>query len=189
MYWANSLGIRGLRYKATIDKAANYGTQTHEAIERFFKEGDRTTIGLAAFNAFLKWYDIITANGNIVDVMMYEKTLTCEYFGGTLDCLMKINGKYYLIDFKTSNHITEKYFMQLAAYAYMLKRIYNITCDGFIILQLNKEVDEFIEYFLDMSNETHHQFMAACEECFFSLVYAYYNTRHVEELYKELEWK
>ena len=51
---------------------------------------------------------------------------------------MRINGKIYLIDFKTSNHVTYKYYLQLAAYSKVLREKENINIDGVIILQLNK---------------------------------------------------
>ena len=38
-----------------------------------------------------------------------EETITCPYFGGTYDFLVEINGRNWLIDFKTSNHIGYKY--------------------------------------------------------------------------------
>ena len=38
MYWANSLGFKGLRYKEVLIDAANMGTIAHAAIERFLKE-------------------------------------------------------------------------------------------------------------------------------------------------------
>ena len=58
-------------------------------------------------------------------VIETEKQLVCPYFGGTLDCLAEIDGRIYIIDFKTSNHITYKYFLQLAAYKYMIENYYN----------------------------------------------------------------
>ena len=41
-----------------------------------------------------EWWDDIN-NGNEVELIFSEKSLLCKYFGGTLDCLLKINGKYY----------------------------------------------------------------------------------------------
>ena len=75
-----------------------------KAMPRLFKVFIAKDAVYFAFNSFLKWWDDIN-NGNDVELVFSEKSLLCKYFGGTLDCLLKINGKYWLIDFKTSNHI------------------------------------------------------------------------------------
>ena len=38
MYWANSLGFKGIGYRATLNAAAKVGTVAHEAIELFLNE-------------------------------------------------------------------------------------------------------------------------------------------------------
>ena len=103
-----------------------------------------------------------------------------------MDALLKIGDKIYLVDFKTSNHVTFNYFLQLAAYRFMLKLRENIDIDGVIVLQLDKEEPGFNEYLLNFSIEQHSSFMTHCEETFLSLVYAYYNVEYAENLYKSI---
>ena len=79
--------------------------------------------------------------------------MVCEWFGGTYDLLLKINGCLFLVDFKTSNHVTYKYYMQLAAYSYMLKQ-QGIYISGVIILQLAKTSPRYNEFVLDFSNQS-----------------------------------
>lgn len=186
MYWANSLGLKGKRYKEVLNNAANYGTDAHSAIEHYLRENiiseDNTP-----FMGFLLWYKTITEVYNLpIEILYVEHRMACQWFGGTLDCLMRIGGKIYLIDFKTSNHVVYKYFLQLAAYRYMLRMVERIEIDGVIVLQLSKDEPGFNEYMLDFSIPNNLAFMEQCQTTFLSLVYAFYNVSMVEESYKEL---
>ena len=186
MYWANALGFKGLRYRDVLNNAANLGTQAHHVIEKYLKEKleDNTNI---PFLGFQSWYNIITQDIKLpIEVLMVEQRLTCKWFGGTMDALLRIGDKIYLVDFKTSNHVTSNYFLQLAAYRFMLKLQKGIDIDGVIVLQLDKDEPGFNEYLLDFSNPEHASFMLHCEETFLSLVYAYYNVEYAEKLYKSI---
>lgn len=186
MYWANSLGFKGLKYKTVLDNAAKIGTAAHLSIEKFLKE-KIPSINNIPFLGFMSWYNMITEDMKLpINILFIEERLTCKWFGGTLDALMKIGDKVYLIDFKTSNHVTFKYFLQLAAYRFMLKQKKNINIDGVIVLQLNKLNIGFNEYLLDFSIIDHLSFINHCEETFLSLVYAYYNIEWSELLYKNI---
>ena len=61
-----------------------------------------------------------------------------------------------------------------------------INIDGCIILQVSKKNIGFNEYMVDLGNQEHKKFMEDCLECFFSLVYAYYNRLYTEEEFKKL---
>lgn len=186
MYWANALGFKGLRYKTVLDQAAHTGTLAHAAIERFLKKKLKTEDNIP-FLGFLSWYDEITITLNLpIEPILIEKRLACRWFGGTLDALLKIGNKIYLVDFKTSNHVTFSYFCQLAAYRFMLARVLNIEIDGVIVLQLDKTEPGFNEYLLDFSIQEHADFMLHCEETFLSLVYGFYNVVKAEEQFKKI---
>ena len=185
MYWANSLGFKGIKYKDALNKAANMGTEAHEAIEKFLKEKLETTSNIP-FMGFMQWYNLLTTEYNLDIKLIYsEYKLVCDWFGGTLDALLEIGGNLYIIDFKTSNHVTYNYFLQLVAYIYILKKK-NIFVNGCIVLQLDKEQPGFNEYFLDFRNMSHLNFIKKCEETFLSMVYAFYNLNSVECMYKEI---
>lgn len=186
MYWANSLGFKGIRYRDELNRAADVGTEAHSCIEKYLKEKIQTDSNIP-FLGFMSWVNIITQDmGLTMDLIYSEHKLVCKWFGGTLDALIDIGGKIYLIDFKTSNHVTFTYFLQLAAYIYMLRREENIYVDGVIVLQLNKKTPEFNEYLLDFSIESHNLFMNNCINTFLSLVYSYYNIYKIEEDFKDL---
>ena len=56
-------------------------------------------------------------------------------YAGTLDRVITIDGKTYLVDIKTSNSIYPSYWLQLAAYRELLGDLHKI--DGVAILWLN----------------------------------------------------
>lgn len=186
MYWANSLGFKGQRYKTVLNAAADVGSAAHLAIQNFLKkkEEDKSNI---PFMGFMLWYNIVSIEKGIpIDIIYVEHPLSCKWFGGTLDCLMRIGNSVYLIDFKTSNHVTYRYFLQLAAYRYMLRVSEGIEINGVIVLQLDKEEPGFNEYLLNFNNPNHLEFMNQCEITFLSLVYGFYNITRVEEMFKEI---
>lgn len=195
MNWANSLGWKRKGYRATLLEASNKGTFSHSAIEHYLKDGimpNFDTIPIIAqestynvFYSFLNWWERINKN-NIIELIATEKRLSCPYFGGTLDCLLRINSKIWLIDFKTSNHFGYKMFLQLASYEYMLE-LEDIYIDGCMILQLDKSDILFTEYVLDLSNNKDHRvFFENCKTEFLSLAMAYYGRLQVEEQCKEI---
>ena len=189
MYWANSLGLKGLKYRDELNRAANIGTIAHSAIEKFLKKKIKTESNIP-FLGYLMWYNLITQEAGLpIELIYSEHKITCNWFGGTLDCLMKIGGKIYLIDYKTSNHVTFNYFLQLSAYLYMLREVEGIYCNGVIVLQLDKNEPGFNEYLLDFSIEDHLVFINKCEQAFLSLVYAFYNISDVERSYKQIDFR
>lgn len=186
MYWANSLGFKGLRYRDELNRAADIGSIAHSCIEKFLKDKFETESNIP-FLGFLSWYNIVTQDAGLpVEVIYSEHKIVCKWFGGTLDALMNIGGRVFLVDFKTSNHVTFNYFLQLAAYGYMLKEVENIDIDGVIVLQLNKNEPGFNEYLLDFSIPDHLTFMNNCTTAFLSLVYAFFNISRVEMEFKNV---
>jgi len=198
MKWANNIGLYQRRkYTDERDKAAYLGTQTHNGIEKYVETGDYNIGDIKDFDdtnikkidngikSFEMWYNDMTSH-NKIEIISMEERLTCAYCGGTLDMLCKINDVVYLVDFKTSNQIGYKYFMQLAAYRYMLKFVKGIELGGCIILQVSKKKVEYTEYTLDLLHDKFHlDFINQCETTFFSTVHTYYNRIITENMYKE----
>ena len=193
MNWANSIGLyQHKEYEKVLQDAANKGSYTHESIENLVKHNKELDIDTIpreyrysvynAYMSFKKWWSIVTSKHK-VEVLFQEEKLVCEWFGGTLDMLVKIDGVIYLVDFKTSNHPSYKYFLQMGAYQYMLK-LRGIDIDGVIILVLNKNAVSFNELILNFIADINDKlFMDYCQEAFMSLVYAYYNRLYIQNLY------
>lgn len=186
MRWANSLGFKRKSYKTEVDGAAKYGSSVHDSIDGYLdgKEMDPFAPKNPT-NAFLKWWKQIN-DGNHVEILGKEFALTCPWFGGTYDLLLKINGRIFVVDFKTSNHLSYKYCLQLSAYRYMLRLGKICEPDGIIILQLRKDIPDFNEVVLDFSNKQHLDLINHCENTFLSLTYSYYHILEAERLYKLL---
>ena len=195
MGWSNYIGYyKKQKYKDVLTRASDIGSTVHEAIENYIQNNVPLNIDKvkaeyvnevnSAYHAFNEYWKILSQNN--VEVLMQEQELVCRYFGGKLDLLVRINGKIYLIDFKTSNHLSYKYFYQLAAYQYMLRESYNIEADGYIVLVLSKTSGLFEEHILHRCIPEHNRYMDACEDTFLSLVYAYYNRMYTYGMYKGL---
>ena len=199
MTWANNIGLyQRQKYSEVIDKAANIGTLSHDLVEQYisFEENRIDTIKIDDYSvykavnncvkSFEIWYNDVRQCCSSFNVIGMEETITCPYFGGTYDFLVEINGRNWLIDFKTSNHIGYKYALQIAAYKYMIENTKNITIDGGIILQLSKKRPEFHEYVFDFSNENEKKFIDDCLQCFFSIVYSYFWRVKIENEFKTI---
>lgn len=201
MKWSNSLGFKHINYTKYMSEAADKGTITHSCIEYFLNNNEdpdinkfissysmyTTDLNITinnTYNSFKQWWNIV--NKNEVEIVYVEKTLVCDEFAGTLDCLLKINNKYWLIDFKTSTHMNYKYCLQLAAYRDMLKRCENIEVDGCIVLKLNKDMIKFEEYVLDFSDPIHLKFINDCTDTFYLLTQSYYSRYYTEREYNNI---
>ena len=182
-------------YISEREKAAFIGTKAHECIENFlmnnldFSEINKLSIYYQnkiynCLESFIKWYSDIAPYNNI-KIIDLEKELVCPYYGGTCDLLIEINGRLFLGDFKTSNNIGYKYFLQLSAYKYILENS-GYKIDGCIILQVDKSTIAYEEYVLDFNNIDHKSFIDLCTNCFLSLVYSYYNKVMVENEFKRI---
>lgn len=181
MYWANYLGFKHQGYKEVLNQAADYGTKVHEALEHYIKgEPFDASTPLNPIQAFENWWKQVSTN-NQVKVLGQEFSLTCPWYGGTYDMLLEINGKPWLVDFKTSNHIRVSYCLQLAAYRNMLR--YNgIVKDisGFIVLRLFKDRPEFEEFIIDMMRPDQMAFMDQCSRTFNAMAYQFWNMIYIQ---------
>lgn len=183
--WANTLGFQHTSYSKMLKELATLGTLTHNAIEIFLNGGeipDETP--QFPMDSFRLWWMEMEKMGAIV--IGTENALVCDLYGGTYDLLMEVDGRIILVDFKTSNHVTYKYWLQLAAYNRVLRSM-GMKIDGCLILQLSKFRVAFREYFLDLRWKPHRQYFDICERTFLSLLYGYYHITYLERRFK-YEW-
>lgn len=195
MEWSNRLGrYQHQDYNEYLQKAALIGSTIHSCIERYVKDDILPINGeimftierfvLNAFNAFQIWWDLLIRNHK-VKVIYSEKSLVCRFFGGTLDLLLEIDGKKILIDFKSSNYPSFKFFLQLASYRYMLREE-GIDIDGCLVLMLNKNKVSYNELFLDFSIMDHLKYIEECEKTFLTLVQGYFQRIYIENRFNNL---
>lgn len=187
MEWANRLGWQHQSYNEVLKYAADVGTETHKVINNRIGGLFTTPQNIEAQNAYLsylRWFNDISAS-NQVSVIMNEHGLTCEYFGGTVDGVYDINGLLYIVDYKTGNHVGYRYFLQLAAYAYMLEKMgYSIT--GCIIIQLCKTEPTYNEFLLDFRQPEHKWFFDNCKIAFLSATLWYYYRQLISNSYDQI---
>lgn len=188
--WANNMGrFKHVSHEVFRDKATAVGSAVHNAIEDYIQKGlspnfselddSLKTEAHNAFMGFLNWWNIISMHKT--KVLMEEVPLITPYCGGTLDLLLEIDNKIYLVDFKTSTHVGFKYYIQLSAYRRMIYELYGITIDGMIILQMSKsKCGLFTEYIVDLSNYDHLNFINYCDELFGAILHGYYTRNFVE---------
>lgn len=196
--WANNLGWKRISYKAFMKDAADKGTYSHLAIENYLKDGyvDLTKLGpiseqikivvQSCIDGFLKWWNDLHENHTNIEIVFIEESLIHEYFGGTCDCLLKVDGKYYLLDFKTSNHMSYNYALQLAAYRFLFRELKNINIDKCGILMLSKVDHTYKTYELDLSIPEHLQYINECEQAFMSLAAAYRMRMYTTDKYYKI---
>ena len=183
MNWANYLGFKRIKYKDKLNEAATLGTMGHNAVEAYLQDGTESpNICLASF---LLWWNDLNEQ-HTVKILGMEQKMILPYCGGTYDILLSIDDRVYLLDLKTSNNLSFKYFIQLAAYRHMLYKTQNMNIDGCIVLQLDKNNAGFNEQVLDFSINEHYQFIEQCAFTFISLVLSFYNVYRTEAEYKKL---
>lgn len=135
------LKIGAVEYERLRDSGASTGTEAHALVESYLKGKTVTLSGNTqeaqnAYNAFVAWYE--EEEPEVVNVE--EVIYSVQYgFAGTYDCLLKIDGKYYLCDLKTTNAsrrapngVYAENFIQLGAYAlaHEEQRMYEDTNGG-----------------------------------------------------------
>lgn len=102
-----------------LNHAANWGTLTHQAIEKILK-GERHRADeriLPSLQAFRDWQsenrvEILDPQSDIERIIFDFD----NFYAGTLDVLAKVNGILGILDIKTGSGIWDEYALQLAAY-------------------------------------------------------------------------
>jgi CRISPR/Cas system-associated exonuclease Cas4 (RecB family) len=124
--------------------AKKSGTESHDWIEAHIKGTDlpipngKDEISIAtsnAINAFLEW-----EHANKPEWVVSEKIIFSlkHQFAGTLDALAFIDGQLCLVDFKTSNQISDSYALQIAGYMICLEEA-GIKVDRRVLLRIPKD--------------------------------------------------
>ena len=196
MDWAFKMGKVGQDINTIKDHAADKGTIVHSMCEYFLRYRMIPSVPedlpympkrecQNAFNSFMLWISNINAN-HMWRVLALEEPLVCDKFGGTMDALLEIDGRIYLIDFKTSNFLNYKYCLQVAAYRYMLRITRGIEVDGCCVLRLEKKKKNCFpeEMFFDLHDKEMKSFMDNCEAMFLNTAEAYWQRAQTESQYK-----
>ena len=146
------------------DKAAEAGISIHEWIESFIEDPSvelpEDKIANAQAKQFLAWQF-----KNKVKFLESEKRIYSEklWFAGTVDAVAEIDGKKYVVDFKTMAKMWDKTpFFQTAGYQICLEEMGEKDFHGSLILLLPKDgkLEEHYDYDLATNKKG---FLAALE--------------------------
>ena len=126
-------------HRTKKEAAGDWGTIVHKAIEEWIKDKKDTILEgnqQTAFDHFKDW-----AIDNNVEFLESEKHLYSEkmWIGGICDLVIKMNGKKYVADIKTSSGIYNEAFFQMAAYALMLEEQGVNDIEGYLVINLKKD--------------------------------------------------
>ena len=134
--------------------ARDIGHETHYWLEEYinssiknpnevdWKLGALSDKAKNAVQAFIKW----EASHDIVWMGSEKKVYSKDYgYAGTVDAIAMINGKYCIVDFKTSAKIYKEAYVQLSAYAQAVEEIHGMPVDLAVVLRLDKEEDKYQE--------------------------------------------
>ena len=132
-------------HKEISTEAADIGSAVHDWIEEYIKGNDpaEPLVGENCISAFRDWHkktDVTWLHSELK--VLYKTDNYC--FAGTVDAVAEINGRLYVIDFKTSKAIYKSYYLQVAAYVMAVKKQLGLDCEG-IILRLDKETGKYQE--------------------------------------------
>ena len=122
------------------EKAGDWGTNLHKAIEEWIQEKKSPSLdekGMMAFDNFKAW-----AFANNVEFLESEKHVWSRelWIGGITDLVIKMDGKRYVADIKTSSGIYNEAFFQMAAYDLCLKEMGGYEdVEGYLVINLKKD--------------------------------------------------
>lgn len=176
IHWAWSLGMEGIDYNESRDKAADAGTLAHALVEGHIRghtvdltrePPEVVAKAQTAFAAFLEW-----SNGSKLQPQETELPLISEKhrYGGCLDTMF-VNGRLSLGDWKTSNDVYEDHWIQLAGYAILWEENFpdRPLEGGYHICQFGKTGGEFGHHWRAYDNPR----MVAARELFLCYRRAY----------------
>lgn len=160
LQWAWQCGMDGLDYRSVRDNAADIGTLAHYLVMMHLKGEKPDTSEYSAQDisqaetCFIKYLD--WEKGNPIEPILVEEPLVSEKhgFGGTIDCLARLNGDLVLLDYKTGKAIYSEMASQLAAYRELLAENGHQIANA-RILRIGRDESEGFEerVMIDLSRE------------------------------------
>ena len=135
-------------------KVPNEYRNTHIGIsENIPPEVDRRV------EAFVDWWNTLDEPEILaVELLLFDPEY---YVAGTLDLLIRVNGKVMLVDFKTGKKYEKTQSIQLTYYKNLIERLYNIKVDELACLFLTdkgKYKYELMNYEPEIAEITYHLF-------------------------------
>lgn len=148
--WANQEGLKGIDTSRSVGDLALVGTLAHSLIQEHLTGAAAPTEDYTpsqqdrAENAVLSYYE--WEKHRKLETEKAEVPMVSEalMYGGTPDWFGKIDGRWVLLDFKTSKAIYDDHIFQLAAYWNLLVE-QDFQVDEARILRVGREQNEGFE--------------------------------------------
>ena len=148
--------LKKVRYSAkfNVKKSSEEGTQVHEMVESYLNGEELNFLNSTGhpqydpdvwmmFLRFVEFWETYEPKLIETEVHLFSDELKVA---GTCDLICEIDGKLWLLDLKTSNHVQPTYELQTAVYGQCYKECYGKQIDNYGILwlksakrKLNKE--------------------------------------------------
>lgn len=137
--------------RAMRDEAGRRGTRIHSAIEVLLGGGELSKDAFSVeewhkLDTFTKWYAAYKPEIIALEVPVFSKK---GKFAGRLDCIAKMGGLTYIIDWKSSANLHKSFPLQFSAYAKAIEELTDIRIDAIAALQMgaqNKNGYRFVIY-------------------------------------------
>lgn len=121
------------------DEAADLGTRAHAFIDLIIHGREPEDVPpeiLAPVSAFKDWW-----KGSGIELVMGDTKVASRIhgFGGSLDALGRRDGRFIILDWKTSSGVYAEYALQVAAYAQAFTETYGLPCRDAVIVRFGKK--------------------------------------------------
>lgn len=128
------------------DAAADKGSTIHKLTEMYDNGEEVSLLNIegnidfratewAAFEKYVQFSEKFKPEIEAVEVSLVSQELG---YGGTLDRILKLNGKRYLVDIKTGNAVHNHFWLQAASYVKLYNQYFpEVPIDNVAILHLN----------------------------------------------------
>lgn len=148
--WANKLGKQGIDVTEYVENTARLGTLIHTIIESHIEKKEITLdeytdeeidLGGAIFYThYMPW-----EQAHVVEPIFVEKQFDSILgYQGIIDFYCKLDGKYTIIDFKTSKSISNEHLLQVSAYKNLMEE-HNYPVEQLLILDIKKDINSRLE--------------------------------------------
>jgi hypothetical protein len=181
VYWANNLGIEGIKVRDYVDALADAGTLAHAMVQwhlqgvepnqDILNQYSKDTIDLAETSAikFFYWQESVGYEPILVEEQMVSEK---HEYGGTIDGLgvcKKVRGEpRILLDLKTSKAIYDDMFTQVAGGYGIMARENGHDFEYAVIVRIGRSLEEGSEAEARRCpcQELHEQRFLTCRELY-----------------------
>ena len=130
--------------RATLNRAAMRGTETHRAIEEFCKEGKESDLPeLRNFKFLQKQYGFTVLENEVPVILSMDDE---PILAGRLDLTIEMGGEMGLADIKRTSTLDKEYLgFQLNLYRIAYRQSYGIEMDFLRGIHLRDDVRKFVQ--------------------------------------------